>query len=540
VISNVGPQYYHTLGYLKASPDGSKIAAANARFTGVNADNVTSDINLFNFNNNTGELSGSMTFDFPFNGINGNVPYGIEFSPNSQILYVSPSESPGQLTQFNLLAGSEAMIDESRITIYSSNTDGGALQIGPDGKIYHARWNEPYIGSIENPNVLGIGSNYNPTAVGLVNGTLSQGGLPAYYNSMFVSPQSSCDSTAVLYLTINTPTTSTITDSSCDSYTWNGSTYNASGTYTYTTANSNSCDSIATLNLTINSPTSSSTSEVSCEDFAWNGTTYSSSGEYTYATIDLNGCDSTATLDLTVSDLSITAELIEPNCYDSEDGAIDITYESNALPVEISWSNGLMFEDNLNIAAGEYSVTITDSNDCEQTETFTLTSPQELYLALNAIDASCDYTLDGMIESDVLGGTSPYQYSWNTGSTEETLTDVGTGEYSLTVIDDKDCEVSANATVYYLGEGCLEIPTVFTPNDDGYNDDWVINGIIDYPNCTMKIFNRWGQLLFESVGYTQTWNGTYDGDALPIADYYFILDLQDGTEARTGTITLKR
>ena len=328
----------------------------------------------------------------------------------------------------------------------------------------------------------------------------------------------------------------------CDggSVTVGSSVYTSSGTYTDAFTNEFGCDSTVTTMLLVNPLTSSSTSEVSCEDFAWNGTSYSSSGEYTYATIDQNGCDSTATLDLTVSDLSITAELIEPNCYDSEDGAIDLTYASNAMPVEISWSNGLMFEDNLNIAAGEYSVTITDSNDCEQTETFTLTSPQELYLALNAIDASCDYTLDGMIESDVLGGTSPYQYSWNTGSAEETLTEVGTGDYSLTVIDDKDCEVSADATVYYLGEGCLEIPTVFTPNDDGYNDDWVINGIIDYPNCSMKIFNRWGQLLFESVGYTQTWNGTYDGDALPIADYYFILDLQDGTEARTGTITLKR
>jgi gliding motility-associated-like protein len=163
-----------------------------------------------------------------------------------------------------------------------------------------------------------------------------------------------------------------------------------------------------------------------------------------------------------------------------------------------------------------------------------------LYLALNAIDASCDYTLDGMIESDVLGGTSPYQFSWSTGSTEETVTEVGIGDYTLIVTDAKDCEVSADATVDYLGEGCLEIPDVFTPNDDGVNEDWVINGIIDYPNCTMMIFNRWGQLLFESTGYSYPWNGVYDGRDLPIADYYYILDLQDGTEARTGTITLKR
>jgi gliding motility-associated-like protein len=320
--------------------------------------------------------------------------------------------------------------------------------------------------------------------------------------------------------------------------------FSSLGSYEVCLIASDSCSSetiCQTIEITECQTEQSNAIITTCDStYGWNGENYTQSGQYVWNTINSNGCDSIATLNLTVSDLSITAELIDPNCYDSEDGAIDITYESNAMPVDINWSNGLMFEDNLNIAAGEYSVTITDSNDCEQTETFTLTSPQELYLALNAIDASCDYTLDGMIESDVLGGTSPYQYSWSTGSTEEILTEVGTGDYSLTVIDDKDCEASADATVYYLGEGCLEIPTVFTPNDDGYNDDWVINGIIDYPNCSMKIFNRWGQLLFESVGYTQTWNGTYDGDALPIADYYFILDLQDGTEARTGTITLKR
>ena len=328
----------------------------------------------------------------------------------------------------------------------------------------------------------------------------------------------------------------------CDgaSVTVGSSVYTAAGSYIDTFTNEFGCDSTVTTVLLVNPLTTSSTSEVSCDDFAWNGTTYSESGEYTYLTIDQNGCDSTATLNLTVSDLSLSADLIEPSCYDSEDGAIDLAYISNAMPVDIMWSNGLMFEDNLNIPAGEYTVTITDANNCEQSETFNLSSPQELYLALSTMDASCDYVLDGMIESDVLGGTSPYQFSWSTGATEEMITEVGIGDYTLTVTDANDCEVSAEATVDYLGEGCLEIPDVFTPNDDGYNDEWVINGIIDYPDARVQVYNRWGQLLYESIGYTYPWDGVYEGEALPIADYYYIIDLQDGTEARTGTITLKR
>ena len=132
-----------------------------------------------------------MTFDFPWPGGYGNAPYGLEFSPNSNILYVSSGDFPYNLTQFDLLSGSEAFIDSSRITLSAlSNNGGGALQIGPDGKIYHAQWGGYNVGVINNPNVLGAGCNYNPNAVSLSNGTMSQGGLPTYYNSMFVSPQS--------------------------------------------------------------------------------------------------------------------------------------------------------------------------------------------------------------------------------------------------------------------------------------------------------------------------------------------------------------
>ena len=203
VVSNVGSSYYNTLGYLKASPDGSKIAAANSRFLGVSASNVTSDINLFDFDNSSGILSNPMTFDFPFNGNNGNIPYGLEFSPSSSILYVASSESPNKLTQFNLLAGTENLINNSRITISTSNTGGGALQLGPDGKIYVALWGEANIGVINDPNILGLGCNYNPTQISLANGTLSQGGLPAFHNSIFSQNSFGCDSVATAIITIN-------------------------------------------------------------------------------------------------------------------------------------------------------------------------------------------------------------------------------------------------------------------------------------------------------------------------------------------------
>ena len=358
IVSNVGPYYFHTLGYLKASPDGNKIAAANSRFVGVSAANVTSDVNLFDFDNSSGILSNPMTFDFPFNGNNGNVPYGVEFSPNSNILYVSSSESPNKLTQFDLLAGSGALIDSSRITISVLSTGGGALQIGPDGKIYTAQWNEYNLGVINNPNVLGSGCNYNPTAISVANGTMSQGGLPAYYNSMFVSPQSTCDSTAILYLTINTPTTSITNAAACGSYTWNGQTYTTSGTYIWLGTNANGCDSTATLNLTINNGTTAIIVDSSCAEYIWNGSTYSSSGTYTWIGTNAAGCDSTVTLYLTVS---------IPTSSTTNESACD----------SYTW-NGSTYN-----SSGTYIYNTINANGCDSIATLSLT--------INSTDSSFTY-----------------------------------------------------------------------------------------------------------------------------------------------------
>ena len=117
-----------------------------------------------------------------------------------------------------------------------------------------------------------------------------------------------CDGVHTLNLTINNSTTSTVTQTACDSYTWNGTTYTSSGSYTYSTTNANGCDSTATLNLTINSSTTSTTTHTACDSYTWNGTTYTSSGSYTYSTTNANGCDSTAVLNLTInsSDASYT------------------------------------------------------------------------------------------------------------------------------------------------------------------------------------------------------------------------------------------
>lgn len=92
----------------------------------------------------------------------------------------------------------------------------------------------------------------------------------------------------------------------------------------------------------------------------------------------------------------------------------------------------------------------------------------------------------------------------------------------------------------------LFIPEGYSPNGDGVNDFFVIRGINQYPNNNIKIFNRWGNMVFEEAPYTNSWNGKstmgirIGGDELPAGTYFYILNLGDGSPERKGYIYLTR
>ncbi len=140
-------------------------------------------------------------------------------------------------------------------------------------------------------------NNQNYTA----SGTYSAVGLNA----------SGCPNTRILNLVINYTSTTSLTATACDSYTWscNGNTYTASGTYTCTSLNSSGCTNTATLNLTIKHSSTSSNTIVACNSYTWscNGNTYTTSGTYTCTSINVAGCINTATLNLTINNSSTSS-----------------------------------------------------------------------------------------------------------------------------------------------------------------------------------------------------------------------------------------
>jgi len=90
--------------------------------------------------------------------------------------------------------------------------------------------------------------------------------------------------------------------------------------------------------------------------------------------------------------------------------------------------------------------------------------------------------------------------------------------------------------------GRIEIFNGFSPNNDGQNDRWVIVEDLEfrYPTANLKVFNRWGQIVYESDGYRNNWDGKNNGEDVPIGTYYYVLDLKDGSDEYKGYLTLSR
>jgi gliding motility-associated-like protein len=115
-----------------------------------------------------------------------------------------------------------------------------------------------------------------------------------------------------------------------------------------------------------------------------------------------------------------------------------------------------------------------------------------------------------------------------------------TTTYTVTVTNIYGCSGSMSVTVFVKGK--FEFPSGFTPNGDGMNDLWELDFLSDFPDATVVIFNRWGQVVFESKGYRQPWDGTFEGQELPVGTYYYVIDIgrKEISDPITGPITIMR
>jgi gliding motility-associated-like protein len=133
------------------------------------------------------------------------------------------------------------------------------------------------------------------------------------------------------------------------------------------------------------------------------------------------------------------------------------------------------------------------------------------------------------------GGVGSLDLLWSNGD-EGAVTFVptqATTTYTVTATD--DCGRSEPATVTVFVDCEVIIPNVFTPNSDGVNDVWFIDGIT-YANNTLRVYNRWGQVVYEARNYRNTW----DGDDVPDGTYYYELTVERKSKPYTGHVTILR
>ncbi len=344
------------------------------------------------------------------------------------------------------------------------------------------------------------------------------------------------------------------------------------GTHTVTITDDNGCQLIVPIEVTEPDEiaTSFTTIDVSCDNgsdgeidlevnggtspytFVWSNSLLilsdatediDSLSEDTYKVrvTDAQGCIHYDSVEISAPQVLITNVTgVNVTCYSGSDGSVDLSVSGGEEPYAYQWDNGETSQDLTNVTAGTYSVVIADSNNCTATASFEVTEPDEIVFGFDVSEVSCKDNDDGEIQAYVSGGTSPYTYSWDNGEATSLITDLDGGVYTLTVTDDSLCTGQASVEVTVNPQICLWVPSGFTPNDDSYNDIWNIRNSELYPSISVLVYNRWGNLVFESKGYSEEWDGTFNGKPVPSDTYYYIIDLGNGDDPFSGGVTVLR
>ncbi|MBI3136138.1 MAG: HYR domain-containing protein [Bacteroidetes bacterium] len=269
-------------------------------------------------------------------------------------------------------------------------------------------------------------------------------------------------------------------------------------------------------------------------------------GNYQVTITDDNGCQFVYTDSIeSTNPVSINSTLEDALCYGDRNGLINVTVLNATEPIHYYWSTGDSTAVLLNLLAGDYTLTVVDSNQCTMTVTYTISQPDSMYVQLSSPVHTGGYNVstylgtDGSIDAEVIGGTAPYEYLWSDGSTTEDLSNSTAGQYAVLVTDENGCTVQAGILLTQPFE--LEMPTGYSPNNDGENDYFVVHGIEAFPDNEIQVYNRWGNLVYSASGYQNEWDGhNNSGEELPDGTYFVILKVTALERVLTGYVDLRR
>jgi len=284
------------------------------------------------------------------------------------------------------------------------------------------------------------------------------------------------DGNAAVSVTGNTPPYS---------YVWSNGQYTAAiynlsaGTYTVTVTDSKGCQSNSS-SVTITQPdlmvVTSSQNNVSCNGgnngsaslnviggttpytILWSTGSDAATidnllaGQYEYNVTDANGCSGTSSNSIITitqpSALSISSNSTNNvSCFGGSNGSVSVAVAGGVAPYNYSWSNGGSLSSISNLAAGNYSLTVTDNNNCILESNYTVTEPTQLNLSINSSNVLCYGGNTGSATGVATGGTAPYSYSWSNGASTASISNLRIGTFTLTVTDANGCSATSSVTI---------------------------------------------------------------------------------------------
>lgn len=145
---------------------------------------------------------------------------------------------------------------------------------------------------------------------------------------------------------------------------------------------------------------------------------------------------------------------------------------------------------------------------------------------------------------------TPSTYTWydsmdkttiiGSGTLSKTNLSVGTYTFYITATDPNSCEGSAFVAQVQVLAIPVQVEKEFTPNNDGIDDTWIITNIDEFPNCSIQVFNIYGNNVYTSTGYNVPWNGTFRNKSLPVGTYFYIIYLYNGSPPLSGYVAILR
>lgn len=286
--------------------------------------------------------------------------------------------------------------------------------------------------------------------------------------------------------------------------------------------------------------------------------TYASSGNYQIVlTATSNaGCIKTAAKSFSafyskpIANFSVTPDTI---CQGATNTFIDLSSAPNSTINSRTWNFGdntgwisatSLSQTKLYASPGDYIIKLVVKN-LQGCISDTLSKPVKVYLQ-PVVDAGPSFLVpvgSTVFFNPIVNDSVTVTFAWtpaadfvNPNILRPSLVANNNRVYTLKATGLGKCTASDTLTVKVLRQ--IKIPNAFSPNGDNINDKWEIENLGDYGFATVEIYNRNGQLIYKTNGYSKPWDGTVNGKPLPVATYYYIIDFKNQYPRLSGSITI--